>query len=112
MPSSDFLADCSDKLYRQFDLAQYLHSNISEEDKERLLWDPSTGVFAGFKPRFGWKVRKNDQSLTMADNRCSENPERLMALNNSTSIPRNLQITTEFQNAFCLSWMKSQLSAK
>jgi len=31
--------------------------NISQEDKERLLWDPSTGVFAGFKPRFGWKVR-------------------------------------------------------
>ncbi|KAG0647219.1 Gibberellin C-20 oxidase 3 [Hyphodiscus hymeniophilus] len=44
-----------EQLHRQFDLAQYLHSNISEEDKERLHWDPSTGVFAGFKPRYGWK---------------------------------------------------------
>ncbi|PBP17937.1 hypothetical protein BUE80_DR011332, partial [Diplocarpon rosae] len=31
---------------------------ISDEEKERLLWDPSTGVFAGFKPRFGWKREK------------------------------------------------------
>jgi len=42
------------QLHRQFDLAQYLHSNISEEDKERLFWDPSTGVYAGFKRRLGW----------------------------------------------------------
>jgi hypothetical protein len=53
----------SGQLYRQFDLAQYLHANISEEDKERLLWDPSTGVFAGFKPRYGWKVGRNHPSL-------------------------------------------------
>ena len=44
-----------DQLQRQFDLAQYLHRNISEEDKERLLWDPSSGLFAGFKRRLGWK---------------------------------------------------------
>jgi len=44
-----------EQLHRQFSLAQYLHTNISDEDRERLLWDPSTGVFAGFKPRFGWK---------------------------------------------------------
>ena len=36
-----------DQLHRQFDLAQYLHRNISDEDKGRLLWDPSSGVFAG-----------------------------------------------------------------
>ena len=42
-----------DQLHRQFDLAQYLHSNISDEDKERLLWDPSSGLFAGFKRRLG-----------------------------------------------------------
>lgn len=42
-------------LHRQFDLAQYLHRNISEEDKQDLLWNPSQGTFAGFKPRFGWK---------------------------------------------------------
>lgn len=44
-----------DQLQRQFDLAQYLHSNISDADKERLLWDPKSGVFAGFKRRLGWK---------------------------------------------------------
>lgn len=49
------------QLHRQFDLAQYLHSNISKEDKERLLWDPSTGVFAGFKPRSGWKVSRSQR---------------------------------------------------
>ncbi|PBP20810.1 hypothetical protein BUE80_DR008431 [Diplocarpon rosae] len=45
-----------EQLHRQFSLAQYLHAKISDEEKERLLWDPSTGVFAGFKPRFGWKA--------------------------------------------------------
>ncbi|KAK5678872.1 hypothetical protein LTS10_008527 [Elasticomyces elasticus] len=49
-----------DQLHRQFDLAQYLHRNISDEDKERLLWDPSTGMFAGFKRRYGWKREKGE----------------------------------------------------
>jgi hypothetical protein len=51
------------QLHRQFDLAQYLHSNISDEDKARLHWDPSTGVFAGFKPRYGWKVSREQELL-------------------------------------------------
>jgi isopenicillin N synthase-like dioxygenase len=42
-------------LHRQFDLAQYLHQNITESEKRELLWDPSTGVFAGFKPGQGWR---------------------------------------------------------
>ena len=45
-----------EQLHRQFDLAQYLHSRITDEEKDRLLWDPATGVFAGFKPGRGWKV--------------------------------------------------------
>ncbi|KAK4903279.1 hypothetical protein LTR27_000207 [Elasticomyces elasticus] len=49
-----------DQLHRQFDLAQYLHRNISDEDKEKLLWDPSTGIFAGFKRRYGWKREKGE----------------------------------------------------
>ncbi|KAK3723620.1 hypothetical protein LTR37_001501 [Vermiconidia calcicola] len=49
-----------DQLHRQFDLAQYLHRNISDEDKERLLWNPETGVFAGFKRRLGWKREAGD----------------------------------------------------
>ncbi|KAK3116790.1 hypothetical protein LTR53_002492 [Teratosphaeriaceae sp. CCFEE 6253] len=48
------------QLQRQFDLAQYLHRNISDEDKERLLWDPSTGIFAGFKRRFGWRRERGE----------------------------------------------------
>jgi hypothetical protein len=36
-----------DQLMRQFDFAQYLHQHISEQDKERLLWDPASGLFAG-----------------------------------------------------------------
>ncbi|OCF53966.1 hypothetical protein L486_08541 [Kwoniella mangroviensis CBS 10435] len=47
-----------EQLHRQFAIAQYLHRNISEEDKERLLWDPATGLFAGYKPGFGWKREK------------------------------------------------------
>ena len=43
------------QLHRQFDLAQYLHRNISDEDKESLLWDPASGLFAGFKRKLGWK---------------------------------------------------------
>lgn len=49
-----------DQLHRQFALAQYLHQNISEEDKERLLWDPKTGVYAGYKRRLGWQ-RENGE---------------------------------------------------
>ncbi|EMC95879.1 hypothetical protein BAUCODRAFT_139931 [Baudoinia panamericana UAMH 10762] len=44
-----------EQLQRQFDLAQYLHRNISDDDKQRLLWDPSSGRFAGWKQQWGWK---------------------------------------------------------
>ncbi|KAH9841309.1 Clavaminate synthase-like protein [Teratosphaeria destructans] len=44
-----------EQLHRQFSLAQYLHHNITDEDKERLLWDPSSGSYAGFKRRTGWQ---------------------------------------------------------
>ena len=36
-----------DQIERQFSLAQFLHQNMSEEDRDRLLWDPGSGVFAG-----------------------------------------------------------------
>ncbi len=42
----------------QFALAQYLYNNISEEDKERLLFSPETGVWSGYKHPYGFKVRK------------------------------------------------------
>lgn len=52
-------------MHRQFAIAQYLHQNISDEEKKRLLWDPSTGSFAGFKPGFGWKVSGFDFDLDL-----------------------------------------------
>ncbi|WVQ82091.1 hypothetical protein IAT38_004219 [Cryptococcus sp. DSM 104549] len=48
-----------EQLHRQFDIAQYLHRNISEEDKKRLHWNPDgNGTFAGWKPQYGWKTEK------------------------------------------------------
>ncbi|KAJ5256931.1 hypothetical protein N7478_013035 [Penicillium angulare] len=44
-----------EQLHRQFSLAQYLYHNISEEDKERLLFHPETGVWSGYKHPYGFK---------------------------------------------------------
>ena len=49
------------QLHRQFALAQYLHANITARDKERLLWNPESGLFAGFKPRAGWKRKAGEE---------------------------------------------------
>lgn len=46
-----------EQLHRQFALAQYLYQNISEEDRERLLFSPETGVWSGYKHPYGFKVR-------------------------------------------------------
>lgn len=53
-----------DQLHRQFSIAQYLYDNISEEDKERLLFDPETGRWSGYKHPFGFKVRIIDTLST------------------------------------------------
>lgn len=50
-----------DHLHRQFALAQYLHANITAEEKQRLLWNPESGLFAGFKPRTGWKRKAGEE---------------------------------------------------
>lgn len=44
------------QLHRQFALAQYLYKNITEEDKARLLFNPDTGVWSGYKHPYGFKV--------------------------------------------------------
>ncbi|CAO2654428.1 Nn.00g111610.m01.CDS01 [Neocucurbitaria sp. VM-36] len=44
-----------EQLHRQFAIAQHLYNNISEEDKERLLFDPETGVWSGYKHPYGFK---------------------------------------------------------
>ncbi|WWC64280.1 uncharacterized protein I303_106890 [Kwoniella dejecticola CBS 10117] len=47
-----------EQLHRQFALAQYLYNNISEEDKERLLFDPDTGRWSGYKHPYGFKKHR------------------------------------------------------
>ncbi|ORY28195.1 hypothetical protein BCR39DRAFT_599155 [Naematelia encephala] len=44
-----------EQLHRQFSIAQYLHRNISETDKDRLHWNPESGIYSGYKPGFGWR---------------------------------------------------------
>ncbi|CED82117.1 gibberellin 3-beta [Phaffia rhodozyma] len=44
-----------EQLNRQFSLAQYLYDHISEEDKDRLLFDPAKGVWSGYKHPYGFK---------------------------------------------------------
>ncbi|PIG86558.1 gibberellin 3-beta hydroxylase [Aspergillus arachidicola] len=44
-----------EQLHRQFALAQYLYNNISEEDKERLLFHPDSGKWSGYKHPYGFK---------------------------------------------------------
>ncbi|KAF1972955.1 Clavaminate synthase-like protein [Bimuria novae-zelandiae CBS 107.79] len=44
-----------EQLHRQFAIAQYLYNNITEEDKERLLFNPDTGVWSGYKHPYGFK---------------------------------------------------------
>ncbi|WRT68176.1 uncharacterized protein IL334_005151 [Kwoniella shivajii] len=39
-------------------IARYLHRKISGEDRERLHWDPQGGLYAGYKPPFGWTTKK------------------------------------------------------
>ena len=48
--------DLDIQLHRQFAIAQYLYNNITDEDKERLLFDPDTGRWSGYKHPYGFKV--------------------------------------------------------
>lgn len=46
-----------EQLHRQFALGQYLYEHISEEDKERLLFEPdASGKWSGYKHPYGFKV--------------------------------------------------------
>lgn len=33
-----------------------MYNNVTEEDKERLLFDPDTGRWSGYKHPYGFKV--------------------------------------------------------
>ncbi|KAL7419469.1 hypothetical protein Q5752_006307 [Cryptotrichosporon argae] len=44
-----------EQLHRQFSLAQYLYDHMSEGDKQRLLFDPDTGKWSGYKHPYGFK---------------------------------------------------------
>ncbi|KAI4594788.1 hypothetical protein KJ359_007591 [Pestalotiopsis sp. 9143b] len=45
-----------EQLHRQFAIAQYMYNNITEDDKERLLFSPEKGVWSGYKHPYGFKV--------------------------------------------------------
>jgi len=100
-----------EQLHRQFALAQYLYDHISEEDKERLLFDPDSGKWSGYKHPFGFKVsvsRLQKKVLTLRrSTRVSQT-----ASSSSTGTPENGPTTTDCQSASCLSWMRSVLFAK
>ncbi|WRT70487.1 uncharacterized protein IL334_007485 [Kwoniella shivajii] len=50
-----------EQLHRQFSLANHLHKNISAEDKEKLLFHPDTGRWAGYKHPYGFKRHKGPE---------------------------------------------------
>ncbi|WVQ64258.1 uncharacterized protein L199_002420 [Kwoniella botswanensis] len=43
-----------EQLQRQFSIANHLHTHLSDEDKERLLFHPDTGLWAGYKHPYGF----------------------------------------------------------
>lgn len=44
-----------------------MYHNITEEDKERLLFHPETGVWSGYKHPYGFKVRTHTSNLDIHD---------------------------------------------
>lgn len=52
-----------DQLHRHFDIAQYLHRNISEADKTRLMTDVTSGKFAGWKGRHGYVTSEGNRNF-------------------------------------------------
>jgi hypothetical protein len=95
-----------------------MYNNISEEDKERLLFNPESGVWSGYKHPFGFKV-----SLFPAVDRlsCSIEPihslipfnsvivDLPMALNNSTGTDPTGRTSTASLPASTPLWMRSSL---
>jgi isopenicillin N synthase-like dioxygenase len=100
-----------EQLHRQFALAQYLYEHISEEDKERLLFDPDSGKWSGYKHPFGFKVSfvlLCDIELTI---RRSTRVSPTVS-SSSTGTPVNGQTTRGSQSASCPSWTRSERSAR
>lgn len=108
----DPVADMLSQLHRQFALAQYLYNNISEEDKDRLLFDPDTGRWSGYKHPYGFKVRDldmpNKKASTDSNSASATFP---MESNSSTGTIVNGKTSTGSRHACTLSWMRSKLSA-
>lgn len=97
---------------RQFSIAQYLHANISEEDKANLLWDPESGVFEGYKAPFGWKVGSywssgSTQWLTL--NFSVHRDDKTVSLSSISTLP-NTRILKKSPNVSNLLWTRSLLS--
>ncbi|OCF31057.1 flavonol synthase [Kwoniella heveanensis CBS 569] len=43
-----------EQLHRQFSIANHLHTHLSDEDKEKLLFHPDSGLWAGYKHPYGF----------------------------------------------------------
>lgn len=70
-----------------------MYDNITEEDKQRLLFDPESGMWSGYKHPYGFKVRepskyprKKTQESSNEHVTDSVNVDPLMESNNSTGI--------------------------
>lgn len=100
-----------EQLHRQFALAQYLYEHISEEDKERLLFDPDSGKWSGYKHPFGfkvsliilWRLGLNSRRNTRVSPTAS---------NSSTGTLGNGPTTRDCQSVSCRSWTRSGPSAR
>lgn len=55
-----------EQLDRHLALAQYIffHGGISEEEKEKFMWNLSKGTFKGYKPRIGWGEKEGQRDQT------------------------------------------------
>lgn len=102
-----------EQLHRQFALAQYLYKNISDEDKQRLLFDPETGIWSGYKHPFGFKVRLTPHRfiLTTTNSPFSVTAAPKMASNSSTGTSPTGKISIVSQHAYTRSWTRSKSSA-
>lgn len=103
------------QLHRQFSIAQYLHRNMSEEDKERLHWNPDeSGTFAGWKPRFGWRVSQLGTVVAFelrAHRHHSETRAPRTASNTTTTTSPNSSRWTKCRPACTRSGTRSSRSA-
>lgn len=100
------------QLHRQFAIAQYLYNNITDEDKERLLFDPDTGRWSGYKHPYGFKVRLcwEPENIVNTDF-CSAPVMCPTESNSSIGTAATGKTLSVHRNVSIRSWTKLRLSA-